>query len=298
MKRSTFNILKYANSSNKVEISGELLKQVQSILLEMLKDFANVCEKYGFYYSLCGGTALGAVRHQGFIPWDDDVDVFMLRKDYNSFIKIFKQELGRKYIINAPSINPEIGIPITQIMKKHTIFRTYNNPTGDRCGIYIDLFVLENAPNNFLLRKIHGIGCLFFGYGLSCSRFRENRDALLKIYEDSDPDVKKAILSKARKGNFFKFFSVAKWSRKYDKWNSLCHNDNSHYVVCAVGLKHYFKEIFPRQIYGVTSKIKFEDTKFNVIKDYNWALSRLYGDYMKVPPIEKREKHFAIEIKL
>ena len=297
-KGSTFNILKKASSSNKVEITGDLLKQVQGTLLQMLKDFAAVCDRNGFYYSLCGGSALGAVRHQGFIPWDDDVDVFMLRKDYNKFLEIFDKELGDKYIINAPSINPEIGVPVTQIMKKDTIFRTYNNPTGDRCGIYIDLFVLENAPDNAILRKLHGLGSLFWGYGLSCSRFNRMRDDLLKVYADAGDEVTNAIKSKARKGAFFKFLSVATWNKRYDKWNSMCHNDDSKYVVCVVGLKHYFKEIFPRDIYGVTAKLKFEDTEFNVIKDYDWALTRLYGDYMKVPPPEKQEKHFAIEVKL
>ena len=197
-KGSTFNILKKASSSNKVEITGDLLKQVQGTLLQMLKDFAAVCDRNGFYYSLCGGSALGAVRHQGFIPWDDDVDVFMLRKDYNKFLEIFDKELGDKYIINAPSINPEIGVPVTQIMKKDTIFRTYNNPTGDRCGIYIDLFVLENAPDNAILRKLHGLGSLFWGYGLSCSRFNRMRDDLLKVYADAGDEVTNAIKSKAR----------------------------------------------------------------------------------------------------
>ena len=77
----------------------------------------------------------------------------------------------------------------------------------------------------------------------------------------------------------------------------MCKNENSKDVVCPTGIKHYFKEIFPRDIYCTTQKIKFEDTELKVIKNYDWALKRLYGDYMKLPPEEKREKHFALELK-
>ncbi len=78
----------------------------------------------------------------------------------------------------------------------------------------------------------------------------------------------------------------------------MCKNEDSEYVVCPTGIKHYFKEIFPRKIYCTTEKLQFEDTYLSVIKDYDWALKRLYGDYMSLPPEEKREHHFVLEIRL
>ena len=298
MKLSTYNILKNAESINKIEISGELLKKLQKTLLMILKDFSAVCDKYNFYYSLCGRTAPRAVRHHGFIPWDDDADVFMIRSDYEKFLSVFEGELGQKYYLHAPEITPELGMPITQLMLKGTILRSHTNPDCKNSGICIDIFILENAPDNKVLRNIHGLGSLVYGFCLSCARFNQNKKSLLEIYRDSHKEVLKAIKRKAAIGKLLGFYSVSTWSYKFSWWNSLCKNEQSKYIVCPTGIKHYFKEIFPRNIYCVTQEIKFEDTEFKVIKNYDWALRRLYGSYMTLPPVEKRERHFVLEIKI
>lgn len=298
MQLSTYSILKNANTKNKVEISGDLLVKMQQILLGILKDFSTVCDKYGFYYSLCGGSALGAVRHKGFIPWDDDVDVFMLRSEYQEFLKVFDEELGDKYYLHAPEVTPELGMPITQLMIKGTLLRSYTNPDCDDSGVYIDIFILDNAPNNRLIRTIHGVGSLVYGFCLSCARFAYNEKKLLEIYEDSGEEVLNAIRKKARIGKLLRFHSVSVWSNRFKWWNSLCKNEKSKYVVCPTGIKHYFHEIFPRDKYCTTIKLPFEDTELSVIKEYDWALTRLYGDYMTLPPEDKREHHFVLEIKL
>lgn len=298
MGLATYSVLKNAKTQNRIEISGKLLIKLQHALLDMLKDFSYVCDKYDFYYSLCGGSALGAVRHHGFIPWDDDIDVFMLRCDYEKFLEVFDKELGEKYFLQSPETTPELGMPITQLMKKGTIFRTPTSPNCDKCGIYIDICILENAPNNRLLREIHGIGSLVFGFCLSCARFSKNREYLLKIYSDSDASVISTIKKKAAIGKIFGFCSLSMWSKYAKWWNSICKNNKSKYVVCPTGIKHYFKEIFPRDIYCVTNKMVFEDTELKVISNYDWALTKLYGNYMTLPPEEKREKHFVLEIKI
>lgn len=298
MGLSTYQLLKNSKSKNRIEITDDQLKGIQQVLLRILKDFSSVCEKYGFYYSLCGGTALGAVRHKGFIPWDDDIDVFMKRSEYNEFIKIFNREMGAKYIFHSLETTPELGMPVSQVIAKGTILRSYNNPDCKESGVCIDIFVLENAPNNTLLRYIHGFGSLVFGFILSCSRMYANKNLLLEIFEDAGDEVLGAIKMKAFIGSLFRFHKLSTWSRRFMKWNSMVKKEDSKYVVCPTGIKHYFKEIFPREIYCTTTKLQFEDTKLRVIKEYDWALRRLFGDYMEIPPVEKREKHFALELKL
>lgn len=298
MNLSTVTIMKNAPSKNRVEIKGKLLADLQKLLLKTLVDFAMVCDKYGFYYSLCGGTALGAVRHKGFIPWDDDVDVFMIRAEYDRFLEIFDQELGDKYYIQSLETTPEYGISIAKIMVKDTVFRTHEKPERKDCGVFIDICILENAPNNKLLRTLHGIGCLYFGFCVSCIRFYEDRIVLHELYANVEKKAMKAIEIKILIGRLLRFRSLKKWSLKYSKWNALCKNEKSHYVVCPTGIKHYFGEIFPRDKYCVTTDIEFEGYTFKIIKEYDWALTRLYGDYMTLPPEEKREKHFVLEIKL
>lgn len=296
---ATNRLFKKVDTSNQIEVKGELLTQLQNTLLEMLKDFAGVCEKYRFYYSLCGGTALGAVRHQGFIPWDDDVDVFIHRKDLDKFYSVFDKELSTKYYLHSMERTPELGIPIIRMLKKGTIYVIDDTLDCPERGIFIDICLLENAPDNRFLRKIHGIGSMYYGLCVSCSRFYRKRYIYRKQFETADDDIKSTIEKKIRIGKLLSWRSLEKWTLKYDHWNSKYKNHNdSHYVVCPAGTKHYFGEIFPRDIYLKTTAMKFEDAEFQVIEDYDWALKRLYGDYMKIPPADQRESHFILDIKL
>ncbi|MDD7369382.1 MAG: LicD family protein [Berryella intestinalis] len=291
-------MFKKTKTDNQIEITGDLLIRLQKILLEMLKDFAHVCEKHDFYYSLCGGTALGAVRHGGFIPWDDDVDLFMHRKDVAKFIEVFESELGEKYHLHSLETTPELGIPIMRMMKKGTVLVIDDTLDCPERGVFIDICILENAPDNKLIRFFHGIGSLYFGLSVSCARFYFKRDLYRKNFESAPEDVKRTIEKKIRIGRLLSWRSLSNWSAKYSKWNALCKNNESRDVVCPISSKHYFGEIFPRSIYMTTTKVAFEDAEFEIISNYDWALTRLYGDYMQIPPEDQRETHLVTEIRL
>lgn len=295
---STNNLFKKVKTLGRVEITGDLLLQLQGVLLEMLSDFSAVCEKYGFYYSLCGGTALGAVRHRGFIPWDDDVDVFMHRKDLDEFYKVYEKELADKYDLHSCEVTPELGIPIIRLLKKGTTLVLHDTLDSKEKGVFIDICLLENAPDNRILRTLHGIGSLYYGFCVSCVRFYYKRDLYRKQFVDADEYVKSEIEKKIKIGRLFSWRTLDKWTLKYSKWNALCKNNESEYVVCPTGMKHYFGELFPRNIYMKTTPVLFENKTFQIIKEYDWALTRLYGDYMQIPPEDKRESHFVIDIKL
>ena len=299
MGLATNRLFKKIDTSNQIEVKGELLKKLQETLLDMLKDFASLCEKYGFYYSLCGGTALGAVRHHGFIPWDDDIDVFMHRKDLEKFYDVFDKELGDKYNLHSMERTPELGIPIIRMLKKGTVYVVDDTLDCPERGVFIDICLLENAPDNKVLRTIHGLGSMYYGLCVSCSRFYRKRQIYRKQFENADENIKKTIEKKILIGKLLSWRSLSKWTLKYDKWNSKYrNNNNSLYVVCPAGTKHYFGEIFPRSIYMKTKPLQFEDARFQVIENYDWALKRLYGDYMQIPPENKRESHFVLDMRL
>ena len=132
------------------------VRDVQMVLLEMLKDIDALCRKHNIPYFLNGGSALGSVRHQGFIPWDDDADISMMIDDYRAFQKIAHQ-LGDKYIIHCFETNKRYNvlIPGMKIRKKGTYLKEVNSLLGNRCtdsdGVFVDVFVYDYAtPNHFL----------------------------------------------------------------------------------------------------------------------------------------------------
>ena len=132
------------------------VRDVQMVLLEMLKDIDALCRKHNIPYFLNGGSALGAVRHQGFIPWDDDADISMMIDDYRAFQKI-AHELGDKYIIHCFETNKRYNvlIPGMKIRKKGTYLKEVNSLLGNRCtdsdGVFVDVFVYDYATPNHIL---------------------------------------------------------------------------------------------------------------------------------------------------
>ena len=114
------------------EYDDETLSQLHEVQIEILDEFVKICEKHQLSYSLVGGTLLGAIRHKGFIPWDDDIDVGLLREDYDKFIKIAKEELSDKYYLDCFEYNKDYYLPFAKIKKNNTIFnehlsRNYKN---------------------------------------------------------------------------------------------------------------------------------------------------------------------------
>lgn len=131
------------------------VRDVQLVLLEMLKDIDALCQKHGIRYWLTGGSALGAVRHKGFIPWDDDADIGMLREDYEKFQKVV-HELNERYVVQCFETHPEYNVlvPPMKIRKKHTYCVEYNALLKNKCkdsdGLFIDVFVLDHVSENKL----------------------------------------------------------------------------------------------------------------------------------------------------
>ena len=103
--RATLN--SHNNDDILIEVSDSQRRKLQKAILEMYKDLLDVCNRYGITPYLIGGSALGAVRHEGFIPWDDDIDVGMIREDYNRFLEVFETEMATQYILNAPNYSDE-----------------------------------------------------------------------------------------------------------------------------------------------------------------------------------------------
>lgn len=295
---STVEAFKTLNtdSDQYVHLEGDTLRKYQEILLSIVTDIIDVCECENITYQLSGGSALGAVRHGGFIPWDDDMDINILGQQHKQFVYAFTEKYPNKYWVHTYN-TPEYGLDISRIRLKKTISRTREDIDNCECGIYVDIFYMENVFDNSILRKIHGWFCMGFGLLLSCRNFYKNRN-LMREFERSNPEIKKAFEFKIAVGRLLSFASVRRWAIITHGIYSLCKNNNSKYVSIPAGRKHYFGEMYLREDMVNTVKMPFEGHQWNVARGYDSYFKALYGsDYMTPPPPEKRESHVLLELK-
>lgn len=296
---STFDVFKRASTDeDSIELDAEKLKALQYVLVGMLRDVNEVCLKNDITYVLGGGTCLGAIRHHGFIPWDDDIDINMTREGYCRFSQVFMKEYGDKYWLHDCERTPNYDLAFPRIRLKGTVVKIQGDLVGSECGACIDIFIIENAPTRSILRKLHGLGSLAMGFIYSCRRFAARGEENLKLVEKDSAEYgvfKKKILL----GKLFSFRSVNAWTRTWDRWNAIYKNVDSDYITIPVGRKHYFSETQRRGDYFPASFGEFEGMRVPLPGCTEAYMTALYGsDYMVPPPTDVREKHIVYEFDL
>lgn len=293
MDLSTFDAFKRMTADGAVAVEGEDLKRLQVCLLTILDDLAAVCREEGIVWTLGGGSVLGAVRHQGFIPWDDDLDVNMPRGEWSRFRAALLARFGEKYAIYEPGDPKDYSLAFPRIRLRGTRVVTREDVLAKDVepGAFVDVFILENTFDSGLLRAFHGLGSLLLGFCYSCRKqFRERR--LLRRWGLNDA----AFRLKRLIGLPLAVLPLGVWTRLWDGWNRLCRNDASHLVTFPVGRKHFFGELAPRAELGESAVAEFEGRKVNIPKDASAYLTRLYGPcYMTPPPESVRERHVVFE---
>jgi len=264
------------------EYDNKTLTKLHKIQIEILDEIVRICDKHKLEYYLVGGTLLGAVRHKGFIPWDDDIDIAMMRKDYDLFIKYAKEELDNKYYLDCFETNKECYLPFAKIKKNNTIFKEeISAHLNNHKGIFVDIFPIDNAnKQNSLFQKVQAIIARNITESIKFKR------KMMKLKKTRHP-----ILSAA-----LSVFPCQTLMKIQDKISRLNKNNNSEYVVVIAGAYGYRKETNKRCIFTPTKKVSFEGKQYSAPADPNTYLSKLYGDYMKLPPKEKRRNHMPIEI--
>lgn len=297
MNLSTFEVFKSLKSDNYgIKVEGDTLKKCQKVILSIAEDVISICEKENIWYELGGGTALGAIRHQGFIPWDDDIDINILGRDFELLKKKVYEYYGNKYTFLDYSVS-DYGLAMGKVMLNNTIFRDRESYGSDNCGFFIDLFLVENVPDNPFIRKIHGTLCMISGGLLSCRKFYKNRKFLLDLTKEN-PEVRKTVNTKIRIGRLVSFLSISKCAAITDGIYGWCKNDKSKYVSIPSGRKHYFGGMYKRDLLLPTEEATFEGHKWKVVKNYSEYFTNLYGPkYMELPSEEKREHHVLLELK-
>ncbi|SFC85841.1 LicD family protein [Clostridium uliginosum] len=262
------------------------LKDAQALMVSILKDVDQLCEKHGLKYFLDAGTLLGAVRHKDFIPWDDDMDIGMLRQDYDKFLEIAKKELPEHLFLQTFKTDKYYDIyPVPcKIRYNGTILIEKAIGENDKMhnGVYIDIFPYDSLPKTKWVYKLQRT--LSYEILKSLNRLRDKPEHLSfknRITFTFYKLVTK-IFSIKRREKFFKFLI---------NWN----DPNSKYM--GYGVDTYWSEyVYKKEDYFDLVKLEFQGEHFYAPRNYDAILTQLYGDYMTLPKEEERVWH-AKEIK-
>lgn len=279
-------------------INEDEKQQLKNCLYEMSCDIDEKCRAYNIHLFLVGGSLLGAVRHGGFIPWDDDMDFALLRSDYDKLISKFSDILGDNYELRCPNSKFPNGNRFMQIFKKNTVLKTLggSNPMQPQ-SVSIDVFPYDYVPKNKILRMIRGIHSNILMAIASCVMDKKYPDELLLKYLKKHRDGKKVYIFRNVIGSIFAFRSPEKWFDKVDK--VIAYNHKSDLITSATGRKHYFGEIYAKKVFFPLKLIKFNEHEFYAPNNCKEYLEGLYGkDYMIPPLVEQRESHFISKLQL
>lgn len=253
--------------------------------LEIAKYFVDICEKNNLRYFMLGGTFLGAVRHKGFIPWDDDMDFGMPRKDYEKLHDLLNKNESEEYKYknfrnsNIKTYFSRIENPTVSIIDNSAIRKDIRNA-------WIDIFPLDGMPSGKIKQAIHKFRILLTRVRMQYSQFDE-------IVNQDLPGRKKHEQILIDLGNVIQPQRFVNKKRAFEKMDKLLKKypyDSSKMVGNHMGI-YKFRETFDKKIYEEVDKYLFEDTFFYAPQNYDLVLTQLYGDYMLPPNDQDKNKH-------
>ena len=265
-------------------------RETQLLEYELLKKIKEICNKEGLSYYLLGGSIIGAVRHQGFIPWDDDIDVGMMRSDYEKFKSLANKYLDSNQVVLHYELDDSYKDYSMKLVNKKAYFIMKTENSEIKQYVWIDIFPIDGTPDSAFIKWVHYHRIYLYRmmmayYYLDSIQVNSNR-----------ANWKKVLISIARKLPINKLVNPNRVLKKLDKSLKAFPPEKSNIVGNYIGA-YKEKEFVPLSYFGEGMAMKFEGEEFVVPKESDKYLTQIYGDYMQLPPIEKQvPKHNVIDV--
>ena len=268
------------------------LRKLQLVELENMRIFSEICDKYDLRYYLVGGTMLGAVRHQGFIPWDDDMDVGMPRPDYEKFLTVVRGELPEGFSFLNYKQDRDYKRYFSRIVNDNVKVTNASNTKTIEENAWLDIFPFDGMPDGKLMQKLHFWHMTFIRFFYHASCF----DELVNLNRPGRAWYLQAAIKFISVTHIGSRMDTKKLMRKIEKGLMKYPYDEANYMVSFFG-SYMTKEIVDKTLLGKGAKFKFEDLMLNGPEKYDEFLTHFYGDYMKPPEDMDKDKHNIENIK-
>lgn len=267
-------------------MTNDQLRRAQMIQLDILKEFHRVCHSNNLKYWLDSGTLLGAVRHKGFIPWDDDLDVGMPREDYEKFLQIAEDELGESFVVQHWRKTKGYYFPFAKIRKVGTVWQEMQVPKLEENGLYIDVFPYDKYPEGKKERFFQHYAVDLLKRAIAV----KNKD---KSWIDANGINFKRFL------RYIPVFIIAPFTNEkskkiFDKIQQKYNINNNYSCYFPAGTAQYGRYVIPRQYIENLDSTEFEGEVFSCPGFSKEFLSIIYGDYMRLLPEDKRSVGHSI----
>ena len=266
--------------------SDNTVRQLQLLEYDILRQVKRICDENDITYYLSDGTVLGAVRHKGFIPWDDDVDVAIPRPDYDRFVALARKAFREPYAVLSSEDDAGYIFPFVKIVNRRAKVRTTTRRNEKIWYVWVDIFPLDVMPDDglgFRLRKFHLLYRRMM-YMFSCF------DDMVSINRPNRPLIERLLIGFAKRTHPDRFLDTRRQIVKLNAALRKLPYEQGTRVISFMGA-YKFRSMMDKSVYGKRVEIPFETENFRVPERYDEYLSRLYGDYMKLPPEDQRNQH-------
>ena len=267
------------------QLTPDVLRELQATQIEILEEIVRVCEKYNLRYFFIYGTLIGAIRHKGFIPWDDDLDIGMPRDDYEKFMKVAVKELNEKYYLQNNQAESQYWLSFGKVRKNHTLFEEPSVAIMSQeihKGIFVDIFPFDYVKKNSGL-FVH-------------LQFIFSKAICETMYYKAGVYTERKSLRYRHLNVLLNALPMTRLSNLQRKIASLQNPKKAEFLADFNSSSKYLAAIYPIDFFLPVKEGEFAGKTFSIPNDYDTYLKMVYGDYMKMPKEEERVNHRTLRI--